>query len=841
MATQMPIEQDYDRHIDGMPIQENDDGSATVDLPDELSDVQELPDGSAIVQLDDHFKGPADDEEFYSNLAETLNSWDMEGLALKYLDLIDKDKEAREKRDKQYEEGIRRTGMGDDAPGGATFMGASKVVHPVMAEACVDFAARAIKELFPPDGPVKSKILGDVTDDKEEIADRKVDWVNWQLTEQIEEFRDETEQLLTQLPLGGSQFLKLWYDEKKKRPCAEFVPIDNVILPFASVNFYTAQRVTEKQEITQFEYDQRVERGLYRDVDLVRATAEPDQTHSEKASEKIEGKKYIDNIDGLRTVYHIYTWLDLEDDKRTKGESAPYVLMIDELDNKVLGIYRNWEEGDETFSKLDWIIEFKFIPWRGAYAIGLPHLIGGLSAALTGSLRALLDTAHVNNSLTMLKLKGAKISGQSQQVEITQVTEIEGAPGVDDIRKIAMPMPFNAPSPVLFSLLGWLNDAAKGVVSTAEEKIADASNNMPVGTAQALIEQGSHVYSGIHTRLHNSMRRVLMVLGRINRWYLDDQRRGDVVRDLPIAKADFNRNSDIVPVSDPHIFSETQRMAQTQAVMAMMAQFPQSFDQNAVLSRMLKQMKVPNVNELMPKTSQPLEMDAADENAAMALGKPAFAYPRQDQLAHIQTHIDFALDPALGSNPNIAPQFIPAALEHIKQHMLLWYTNQMKTYVTGGSNLDLGKYETNKLAAQVDKAFALASGHVKMDTPQVFAQVLPAIQQLGQMATQIAQSAQQAQPADPEAQAVLQASMAETQRRAAKDKADIQLDMQSMQNEQKRAFDKQQTDIAMNAENNLTQERMKTAQLTVDEAKLRREQEATANALEARTQHNLGS
>jgi len=837
----MPIPQDYGRHIDGMPIQENEDGSATVDLPDELSDVQELPDGSAIVQMDDHFKGPADDEDFYSNLAETMNTWDMEGLALKYLDFIDKDKEAREKRDKQYEEGIRRTGMGDDAPGGATFMGASKVVHPVMAEACVDFASRAIKELFPPDGPVKSKILGDVTDDKEEIAERKVDWVNWQLTEQIEEFRDETEQLLTQLPLGGSQFLKLWYDEKKKRPCAEFVPIDNVILPFASVNFYTAQRVTEKQEITQFEYDQRVARGLYRDVDLVRATAEPDQTHSEKASEKIEGKKYIDNIDGLRTVYHIYTWLDLEEDDRTKGESAPYILMIDELDNKVLGIYRNWEEGDDTFSKLDWLIEFKFIPWRGAYAIGLPHLIGGLSAALTGALRALLDTAHVNNSLTMLKLKGAKISGQSQQVEITQVTEIEGAPGVDDIRKIAMPMPFNPPSPVLFELLGWLNDAAKGVVSTAEEKISEATNNMPVGTAQALIEQGSQVYSGIHTRLHNSMRRVLMVLGRINRWYLDDQRRGDVVKDLPIAKADFNRNSDIVPVSDPHIFSETQRMAQTQAVMAMMTQFPQSFDQNAVLARMLKQMKVPNVNELMPKTSQPTEMDAADENAAMALGKAAFAYPRQDQLAHIQTHLMFALDPALGGNPIMAPQFIPQALEHIKQHMLLWYTSQMKTYVTGGNNLDLGKYETNKLASEVDKAFSLASQHVGRDTQQVFAKVLPAIQQLGQMASQMAQQAQQAQPTDPEAQAVLQASMAETQRRAAKDKADIAIDMKSMANEQARDYAKQQVDIAMNAENNLTQERMKSAQLTVDEAKLRREQEATAQALENRTQHNLGS
>jgi len=203
-----------------------------------------------------------------------------------------------------------------------------------------------------------------------------------------------------------------------------------------------------------------MDRGLYRDVSFIRATMEPTETHSEKASNKIEGRKYQDNEDGLRRVYHIYTYLDLEEDKRTKGETAPYVLMIDELDNEILGLYRNWEEGDETFTKLDWIIEFKFIPWRGAYAIGLPHLIGGLSAALTGALRALLDTAHINNSATMLKLKGAKISGQSQQIEVTQVTEIEGAPGVDDVRKIAMPMPFNQPSPVLFQLLGWLDNAA---------------------------------------------------------------------------------------------------------------------------------------------------------------------------------------------------------------------------------------------------------------------------------------------------------------------------------------------------------------------------------------------
>ena len=356
MATQMPNDQDSDRFIDGIRMTE--DGGAEVDmLPGDEPEVEELPDGSAIVSMGD-FKGPNEDEDFYSNLAETINVYDLGTLAMRYVKLIDNDRQARSKRDKQYEEGLRRTGMGDDAPGGAQFQGASRVVHPMMAEACVDFASRAIKEMFPPDGPAKTKILGDVTDEKTEVAERKRDYINWQLTEQIEEFRDEQEQLLTQLPLGGSQFMKMWYDEKKRRPCAEFVAIDNILLPFAAANFYTAQRVTEQQDITEYEYEQRVARGLYRDIELIRATSEPEQTRSEKANAKIEGKKYEENEDGLRRVYHIYTWLELDDDTRTKGEAAPYIMMIDELESKVLGLYRNWEEGDETLTKLDWLVEF---------------------------------------------------------------------------------------------------------------------------------------------------------------------------------------------------------------------------------------------------------------------------------------------------------------------------------------------------------------------------------------------------------------------------------------------------------------------------------------------------
>ena len=631
--------------------------------------------------------------------------------------------------------------------------------------------------------------------------------------------------------------MKIWYDDKKRRPCAEFVPIDNILLPFAAVNFYTAQRVTEQQDITGWEMQQRIDRGLYRDISLIRASAEPEQTAAEKANNKIEGKSWDDNEDGLRRVLHIYTWLSIDDDTLTNGDSAPYILMVDELESKVLGLYRNWEEGDESMEKLDWIVEFTFIPWRGAYAVGLPHLIGGLSAALTGALRALLDTAHINNSATMLKLKGARISGASQQIEVTQVTEIESAPGVDDIRKIAMPMPFNPPSQVLFELLGWITTAAKGVVTTAEEKIADAKSTMPVGTTQALIEQGAVVFSSIHARLHESQRRVIGIVGRLNRWYLDEQKRGDMVAELPIKKEDFKRNSDIVPVSDPHIFSETQRVAQMQSVLQLSTQFPAIFDQRAVVNRMLKQLKIPNVNELIPNASKPAEMNAADENSAMALGRPAFAYPRQDQLAHIQAHLAFALDPALGSNRLIAPKYIPNALEHIKQHMMLWYTSQMSTYVQGDTGVQFGKYEDSKLVKQIDNAVALASTHLSMDTEEVFKGLLPALEQLGQMMQQFKPAPP---PMDGEAQAVLQASMAETQRRAAEDQARLAFDTQKFQAEMQQKEKDRQIKIAMNAEDNLTTERIKTAELTVDEVKLRQEQEQTAIKLQNVTQRNLG-
>jgi hypothetical protein len=836
-----PQDQEDGRYIDPVSFVgeiDDPDQAEEVSLSELFTDegqeeIEELEDGSALVHLST-LKGPEQSPDFYANLAESMPEYELMNLGNKFLTLIEKDKEARKKRDEQYEEGIRRSGLGNDAPGGAQFQGASKTVHPVMAESGVDFAARAMKELFPPDGPVKSKIIGTASDDKQKKADNKRDFMNWQCTEQIIEFRDEEEQMTTQLPFGGSQYLKMWFDPEMRRPRIEFIPIDNIYLPYASVNFYTASRVTEVDDIIQDTFEQRVASGLYRDINAYVTSMEPELSKAAKANLKVEGKTDTgENPDGIRRTFNIYTWLKTDYDSIAKGERAPYILMLDEQTHQVLGLYRNWEDGDDRRAKLDWIIEFKFIPWRGAYAIGLPHLIGGLSAALTGALRALLDSAHINTAATMLKLKGAKISGQSQNIEVTQVTEIEGAPGVDDIRKIAMPMPFNQPSPVLFQLLGWLTDAAKGVVTTAEEKIADISSTAPVGTTQAMIEQGAAVFSAIHARLHASQARVLKVLARLNRWHFDDMDLDDIIEEIPVTKDDFNKMSDIVPVSDPNIFSDTQRFAQAQALAQRAQANPTLYNLLAVEKRILQTMKIPNVQDVLPDPAKVEDMNPALENVSMTLGKPVGAFPGQDHMAHIQTHLDFGTDPMLGGGPIMSDTFLPAVITHVKEHLSFWYLDQMKR----GSELDILKVERIPIPSQA--TLAATSVNVKQLSQQELSAIMQDLVPMQKQVQQLIQQQKASQiPMDPNAQALVNAQLAETQRKAQQDKVNAtiageKLKIEASEKEQEDNSKQQmeaarlQTQVAINDANNIAQERIKGMELTIDAAQVDAEQQRT--------------
>ena len=811
------------------------------ELPEEISDVEDTEDGGAIVRFGEEEEAVSE-SEFYSNLAETLPEGDMDEVAQDFLGLISKDKEARKKRDEQYEEGIRRTGLGDDAPGGAQFQGASRVVHPMLTEVCVDFSARAIKEIFPAEGPAKDYIIGDETADKVAKAQRKTRYLNWQMTQQMPEFRAELEQLLTQVPLGGAQYLKLSWDPNKRRPVPLFVGIDDIYLPYAATNFYSSERKTHVQYVTEIEYRQRVRSGMYRDVDLAPTTMDPDISKSEKANNKIEGRD--DNAydtDGLRTIFEVYAIADLEEEYGL----APYIFSIDKVTGKVLSIYRNWEESDDTLQEMQWIIEFPFVPWRGAYPIGIPQMIGGISAAATGALRALLDSAHIANFPGMLKLKGGREGGQSERIDPTEVKEIEGGAFSDDIRKIAMPLPFNQPSPVLYQLLGFLVDAGKGVVRTTLEDIADNQGNMPVGTQLARIEQGMVVFNAIHARLHDAMGRTLKVLHRLNAMYLENDEVKDETGQLLVKRSDFEGPMDVVPVSDPNIFSEAQRFAQVQALSQRAMALPQVYNVRKVEERILKQLRIPNPKELLIPAPEPKELNAINENVAATLGRPVSAFPEQDHLAHLQAHLDYLTSPILGSSMLMAPTFVPSILNHIKEHIALWYAThvfEVASKAAGQDISDFQKVKSPEVKKSFDQLLAAASQRVVPDTAQAFG----AIPQIVQQAVQMMQQLQGMNaPQDPR----MAAQMAETQRKAQADQASIQVEQARLQLEQAKmqlsAAEKQQRQQDNMQREMVKQDRLDKRQAAELEVKLvtNREDNDTAKqiaAMEAITGEKVG-
>lgn len=797
MASRLPPYNERDRAVDPIDpedsIQQPEEDAGEVETYSQEPTVNENDDGSADVEFPD--EDESIETDFQENLADLFDQNDVAGLGRELVELVEKDRESRKRRDEQYEEGLRRTGLGDDAPGGADFAGASKVVHPILAESCVDFAARAIKELFPPSGPVKTCIEGIEDENKIDLANRKAKFLNWQLKKQMREYRAELEQLLTQLPMGGSQYQKFWHDERFKRHRTEFVPIDDILLPFAASDFYSAQRVTHVQHITKMELENRINTGLYRDiVNLATPPDIPEGSAAQQANDKIEGRDAdAYNDDGLRDVYEIYVWHQFDQDDVSKGEMAPYIVTVDAYSEEVLAIYRNWDVEDETMQKLDWIVEWKFIPWRGAYAIGFPHLIGGLSGAATGALRALMDSAHINNSQTLVKLRGGKMSGQNIEVEPTQIAELEGPAGADDIRKIVMAMPYNQPSPVLFQLLGWLTAAGKGVIATAEEKLENVGDRTPVGTTQALIEQGSHVYSAIHSRLHYSQAKALEIICRLNKTFLDDEVTVKELGGLIMSRDDFANSDDVSPVSDPEIFSEAQRFAQNQGLIQLRQLYPNMpFNDNAIVRRMMRRMRIENIDEILPETQKPQNLNPSAENIAAMHGQPVLALPKQNHMAHVYMHVEFCLSPVF-ANPIFGSKLMTIMTRHLAEHIGFYYADLM-AYAT-----QFEQVVAQMPTKQLEERMAQAQEAVMQKMQQDFGPVMPKIQQIAQMAGQFAPPP----PMDPAIDATYRAAMAEVERKKARDQQELDIDRQvKLQLEQQLNNANNQVDLLKNQQNN---------------------------------------
>jgi hypothetical protein len=742
------------------PIQRANGGIiATIGEEPPPDDIEMTEDGGAIAKIASEESDEAADQVagFYDNIAGQFQETTLSSMATRLLEQVDRDKEARKDRDKAYAEAQKRTGLGKEAPGGAQFQGASRVVHPMLLEACLDFASRAIRELMPPNGPVKMFVPGEnVEPERLRKAERKKNYMNWQCIFQMPEFRSELEQLLSQLPLGGAMYLRLIpdYSKRRRRPVPTFVPLDYVSIPAAASNYYTAERQCYWEPVTTDEFETRIREGMYRNIDSVPTSTPPEETESEKAAQKVEGKK-IDplNSDGQRNVCEISVYENLE----PQYGIAPYLISIDHPSSKVVSITRNWEEEDPNYDRMQWMVEWIFFQWRGAQGIGLGQAIGSLAGAATGALRALLDSAHIQNIPTLARLKGANFSGQNETVNATQVIEIKGGVAGDaDIRKLLMPIPFAGPSATLMELLGFLTDAGRQAIHVALDKLSEDNKNLPVGTTLALIEEGMKVMSAIHLRLFHSMSYFIRILHRINKMYLTEDELKNDVGEVLAQRSDFEGPLDCIPTADPEIFSDVQRIAQAQIIADRAAALPGVYDVRETEKFLLERAKIPNPDRFLVPKPTPEEMNQVNENVAMALGRPVTAFPLQDHLAHITVLVQAIMSPLFGQLPIVAPVFLPPALDHLKEHLVLWYANEFYELTRATLEVDedgmtlIMKERDPETRKDLDRVLAAASNGILQREAAVFG-VLPQVIQQAQ--TLIQQYTPQTLPSDPDKRA----------------------------------------------------------------------------------------
>ncbi len=778
--------------IDDTEIEEKDDLS--IDVTDESTDDVEVD-----VSDDDEPTITAEiAQEHFADIKDDVDSADLSNIVEKLMTAIDDDKEARKDRDAQYEKGLQLTGIAEPAPRGAEFPNASRVTHPLLAEAAVDFASRVMKEIFPPNGPVKSKILGEQNHEKIKKAERKTEFLNWQSTEQIIEFRSELEQATTQVPLAGAHFIKLYWCDVKNRPVVENIPMDRIHIPANASSFLSASRKTHEIPLTTEEFKQR-----YGD-EFDAPDADAVETGAQSATDKIQGveKNDLTSVDGNKIVYEVYTSFDIEDG------FYPYIITIESQTRKVLRLVRNWMPDDEMMVELQHIVELPFLPWRGSLPIGLAHLIGDLSSAATGALRALMDSAHIQNVPSAIKLKGG-IDGEQIDMVPGSITSLDGNPLDGDIRKLVMPLPFNPPSPILMQLLEYLVVSAKGVVNTSMEKLSDQNPNAPVGTTLALIEQGMVVFSEIHHRLHNSMGRVFKILHRLNQCYLTDEYLEMLNTGIKIKPSDFDGEMDIIPVSDPHIFSEAQRFAQTQALLQRAALLPTLYDQRAVEERFLQQMKIPASDVLQPLPGSE-NLDPVSENVAMSMGRPVSVLPQQNHLAHMRVHIAYIQSQILMNEETKQIAMYPLA-RHLLEHLQQYYLTESHEAVDQVMDFD----DAVKESAD-EQAAIILSAQQKIE--EGLAPVIPTIMEIVKEAQQYKPQPQQQDPA-------IAIEKMRGEQRAQLEQMKIQADMQSkqmqLQADQQAQMAKQQHDMQLEAMRQQSENERESAklQLTSDLAR----------------------
>ena len=727
---------------------------------------------------------PETDSTFDQNLAEEMSDKELNSAASELIGYYNNDREARSEWEERYKKGLQTLdpdgGMDESEDERAT-RGLSIVVHPMIAEAATQFNAKAIAELYPSGGPVKTVIVGDPSEELEEQARRVREYMNYQITQEMPEYFPDLDQMLFHLPLVGQTFKKVWWDSNMDRQCSQFVKAEDFVVAPESKDLYTSPRYTHVIRMPKNDYNRYVQSGYY----LPSTDKGGDLDPSGDTIGEIEGvDQYADDSqDEVMTLLemHVYHSFEAEDPDDENAVAIPYVVTVDYDNESIVSIRRNWREEDELKKRRDWFVSYKFLPGLGFYGFGLYHLIGGLGKAATGSLRALLDSAAFSNMQGGFKLRG-RVSGGEVQVSPGEFVDLDAT--VDDVNKAIMPLPFKEPSGSLFSLLGYIVDAGQRFASTADLNVGDVNPNAPVGSTVALIEQGSKAFSAIHKRLHYAQGQEFKLLADLNAENLPEQFTFSLIGgESEVYAADFNERIDILPVSDPNIFSTAQRIAQAQAVLQMAQSAPDMHDMYAAYKRMYEAIRIPNIDEILVKPADAPMLDPIDENMSVMYGKPIKAFIEQDHDSHIAVHMQFLSDPSLAGNPGAAGMQ-PVLVAHVAEHIALLYRTRMEASI--GVPLptipDLREkdFQFDDINPDLDRLISQRAAQVVQEAPEMkkIASIQPKGQQQDplQYAKQLAQLEAEALKARTESQ--IAADQAKAQSSIEIKKAEAQQDMQ---------------------------------------------------------------
>mgnify|MGYP003124723769 CR=1 FL=1 len=722
-------------------------------------EIEEAEDGSVTVDFDPNAASPEGGDEHYANLAEFLTDEILGELGSTLTQNYNDYNASRKDWEQSYAKGLDLLGFKYDMRT-EPFQGASGATHPVLAEAVTQFQALAYKELLPANGPVRTQVVGAPSPEKAQQAERVKNYMNYELMEKMKDYEPDFDQMLFYLPLAGSAFKKVYYDELEGRAVSKFVPADDLIVPYSATSLDDAEAVIHRIKVSKNDLRKQQVAGFYLDVEL--GTPGYQENDLEKKERELEGTKKTNDED-IYTLLECHVNLDLEgfehtdDQGQPSGIKIPYIVTVELATRQVLAIRRNYEIGDPKKTKIPYFTHFKFLPGLGFYGFGLIHMIGGLSRTATAALRQLLDAGTLSNLPAGFKMRGIRIRDDAQSIQPGEFRDVD-APG-GNLKDSFMMLPFKEPSATLLNLMGIVVQAGQRFASIADLQVGDGNQGAAVGTTVALLERGSRTMSAIHKRIYSALKQEFKLLARVFKLYLPPEYPYDVVGGQRLIKQqDFDDRVDIVPVADPNIFSQTQRISLAQTELQLATSNPQIHNLYQAYRNMYEALGVKDIDQLLLKPEQPQPMDPALENIMALAGKPFQAFPGQDHRAHITSHLNFMATNIAKNNP-----MVTAAMEkNIMEHISL-----------------------------------MAQEQIELE----FAQEIPQLAQLQQMAAQNPQAAQQLQAATQKLEARKAVLIAEMMEEFLKEEREVtsgfgndpiaklrarELDLRAMDNERKR-------------------------------------------------------